>query len=372
MRYFAHLAACCEGLADDEFRHDVVEALARRRLEMQGWLTHIPADSTEELPRPASLRADSAAGGTSGGSQVGHSGRRCCACDGCSAGRPTGGPPSRPRLRCLGPHHLHLLTASVGPAAGAAWICMANWPGARSTLPLPKPPWSRNVADGAGACRLSIHPVAARMPSSAPPAGTSAVRRMPSSFEMAVQLGKGGRSEGCAEETWLRRRTLIADVISALAPHVGLKRLPAGLDMTVEVRPSGEEGAKPILQSSAPPRGAPGDQGRAKWRRQLRRGTAAPIEVATPSRRARGIRRGTDRNGPRPASRRRSKPSRSDRGCGQTAPVRPRMTRRSPLPRAGAALLVPRTPGGEFQLQPGVLLQMRHGDRTREMCFSCG
>jgi hypothetical protein len=41
----------------------------------------------------------------------------------------------------------------------------------------------------------------------------------------------------------------IASVVSALAPHVRLKRLPTGLGMTVQIRPAGEDGAKPILQA---------------------------------------------------------------------------------------------------------------------------
>jgi hypothetical protein len=40
----------------------------------------------------------------------------------------------------------------------------------------------------------------------------------------------------------------IADAVSALTPHVRLKRLPIGLGMTLQIRPS-EEGAKPILQA---------------------------------------------------------------------------------------------------------------------------
>ena len=41
----------------------------------------------------------------------------------------------------------------------------------------------------------------------------------------------------------------IADAVSALAPHVKLKRLPIGLGMKLRIRPSEEEGAKPILQA---------------------------------------------------------------------------------------------------------------------------
>jgi hypothetical protein len=41
----------------------------------------------------------------------------------------------------------------------------------------------------------------------------------------------------------------IADAVSALAPHVRLKRLPIGLGMTLQIRPSEQEGANPILQA---------------------------------------------------------------------------------------------------------------------------
>jgi hypothetical protein len=41
----------------------------------------------------------------------------------------------------------------------------------------------------------------------------------------------------------------IADAVSAVAPHVRLKRLPIGMGMTLQIRPSEKEGAKPILQA---------------------------------------------------------------------------------------------------------------------------
>ena len=41
----------------------------------------------------------------------------------------------------------------------------------------------------------------------------------------------------------------IADVISALAPHVRLKRLPIGSGMTVQIQASGDQGGKPVLQA---------------------------------------------------------------------------------------------------------------------------
>lgn len=108
-----------------------------------------------------------------------------------------------------------------------------------------EPPWGRE------SLMERVSPfdpsVAARMPASAPPADTGSAANA-GSFEMAVQLGKGETIGSALKKRGFAADT-IADVISALAPHVSLKRLPAGLDMTVEVRPSGEEGAKPILQA---------------------------------------------------------------------------------------------------------------------------
>ena len=86
-----------------------------------------------------------------------------------------------------------------------------------------------------------------RMPSGIAPADTADAAHA-GSLEIAVRLGKGDtigtalRKLGIASDA-------IADVISALAPHVRLKRLPAGLGMTAEIRRSEEVGAKPILQA---------------------------------------------------------------------------------------------------------------------------
>ena len=107
------------------------------------------------------------------------------------------------------------------------------------------PPWDReSLLD-----RLSpFDPSAsARTPSGEPPAATGdATNAGP--FEISVQLGKGETIGSALKKHGFAART-IAEVISALAPHVKLKRLPVGLDMTVQLSPSGEEGAQPILQA---------------------------------------------------------------------------------------------------------------------------
>jgi hypothetical protein len=88
--------------------------------------------------------------------------------------------------------------------------------------------------------------VSARAPSATPvdPGNATGV----GSSEITVQLGKGETIGGA-----LRRlgfpADAIADVVSALAPHVKLKRLPIGLDMTVQLGPPEGEEAKPVLQA---------------------------------------------------------------------------------------------------------------------------
>ena len=111
------------------------------------------------------------------------------------------------------------------------------------------PPWSReSLMD-----RVSpFDPSApARVPAEAPPAdappGTDSAANA-GSFEMEVQLGKGETIGSALKKRGFAADT-IAHVVSALAPHVSLKRLPVGLDMTVEVRPSGQDGGEPILQA---------------------------------------------------------------------------------------------------------------------------
>lgn len=88
---------------------------------------------------------------------------------------------------------------------------------------------------------------AARAPSGAPPADAGDAANA-GTVEIAVQLGRGETIGGALKKRGVAPDT-IAEVISALAPHVKLKRLPVGLGMTVQIRPSGEEGAQPVLQA---------------------------------------------------------------------------------------------------------------------------
>jgi hypothetical protein len=89
--------------------------------------------------------------------------------------------------------------------------------------------------------------VAARLSSGPPPADTGDAANA-GSQEILVQLGKGETIGSALKKRGFTAGT-ITEVVSALSPHVKLKQLPVGLDMTVEVRPSGEEGAQPILQA---------------------------------------------------------------------------------------------------------------------------
>ena len=89
--------------------------------------------------------------------------------------------------------------------------------------------------------------VSNRSPSSTPPAETANAAQA-GSLELSVRLGKGDTIGSALQKLGFASEA-IADVISALAPHVRLKRLPAGLGMTVQIRPSAEDGAKPILQA---------------------------------------------------------------------------------------------------------------------------
>ena len=85
-----------------------------------------------------------------------------------------------------------------------------------------------------------------RMPSSLPPNDTAhATHAEP--FEISVRLGKGETIASALQKLGFGADA-IADVISAMAPHIRLKRLPIGLGMTVQIRPS-EEGTKPSLQT---------------------------------------------------------------------------------------------------------------------------
>jgi hypothetical protein len=89
--------------------------------------------------------------------------------------------------------------------------------------------------------------VSHQMPSSSPPAETANTTQA-GAFEISVRLGKGD-TIGSALQKLGFASDAIANVASALAPHVKLKRLPTGLGMTVQIRPANEDGAKPILQA---------------------------------------------------------------------------------------------------------------------------
>jgi hypothetical protein len=68
------------------------------------------------------------------------------------------------------------------------------------------------------------------------------------SYEVSVRLGKGDTIASALQRLGLEAET-IADAVSALAPHVRVKRLPIGLGMTLQIRPPDKEGARPILQA---------------------------------------------------------------------------------------------------------------------------
>ena len=63
-----------------------------------------------------------------------------------------------------------------------------------------------------------------------------------------MRLGKGDTIGSALQKLGFAAETIAASV-SALAPHVSLKRLPIGLGITLQIRPSAEEDAKPILQA---------------------------------------------------------------------------------------------------------------------------
>jgi hypothetical protein len=86
-----------------------------------------------------------------------------------------------------------------------------------------------------------------QMLSGAPPADTHNATQA-DLYEVSLRLGKGDTIGSALQKLGLEAEA-IADAISALAPHVKLKRLPIGLGMTLQIRPSKKEGAKPILQA---------------------------------------------------------------------------------------------------------------------------
>jgi hypothetical protein len=68
------------------------------------------------------------------------------------------------------------------------------------------------------------------------------------SYEVTARLGKGETIGSALQKRGFAAKT-VAEVVSALARHVSLKRLPIGLDMVLQIRPAEEEGARPILQA---------------------------------------------------------------------------------------------------------------------------
>jgi hypothetical protein len=73
----------------------------------------------------------------------------------------------------------------------------------------------------------------------APQAGT---------YEVSVRLGRGDTIGSALQKLGFEAEA-IADAVSAVAPHVRLKRLPIGLGLTLQIRPPENEGARPILQA---------------------------------------------------------------------------------------------------------------------------
>jgi len=68
------------------------------------------------------------------------------------------------------------------------------------------------------------------------------------SYEVTAHLGRGETIGGALQKRGFAAET-VAEVVSALARHVSLKRLPIGLGMVLQIRPAEEEGARPILQA---------------------------------------------------------------------------------------------------------------------------
>jgi hypothetical protein len=92
-----------------------------------------------------------------------------------------------------------------------------------------------------------ISPFDASVPDGAPPADTRNATQA-GSYEVSVRLGKGDTIGSALQKLGFEAEA-IADAVSALAPHVRLKRLPIGLGMTLQIQPSEKEGDKPILQA---------------------------------------------------------------------------------------------------------------------------
>jgi hypothetical protein len=97
--------------------------------------------------------------------------------------------------------------------------------------------------------------VAARAPA-APSLAVTAEAAPADSIEVSARLGKGETLAGGLHKLGLPAAT-IAEVISAMAPHVSLKRLPIGTSISLQLRRPQPDGAAPILQELAlrPPAG---------------------------------------------------------------------------------------------------------------------
>jgi hypothetical protein len=109
-----------------------------------------------------------------------------------------------------------------------------------------EPLWTRqSLMDGILPFDASVP--ARPVPSDAPPADTRNATQA-GSYEVSVRLGKGDTIGSALQRLGVEAEA-IADAVSALAPHVRLKRLPIGLGMTLQIRPPDKEGAKPILQA---------------------------------------------------------------------------------------------------------------------------
>ena len=84
-------------------------------------------------------------------------------------------------------------------------------------------------------------------PADAPPADSRS-EMPPGAYEVSARLGKGETIGGALQKRGIAADT-IAEVVSALARHVSLRRLPVGLGLVLQIRPAEEQGARPILQA---------------------------------------------------------------------------------------------------------------------------
>ncbi len=91
------------------------------------------------------------------------------------------------------------------------------------------------------------HPVPSGVPADAAPADTAGTPQ-DRPREVSVRLAKG-ETIGSALQKLGLASDAIANIISVLASHVSLKRLPTGLGMTVHIWPPDNGAAKPVLQT---------------------------------------------------------------------------------------------------------------------------